>query len=107
MTYQISRTILTALVLFALPFAARAQGTNTAYGTHALNDPYLQGANNTAIGYDAVTSDTAGSDNTGTGAYTLANNTTGNQNTAFGNQTLQVNTTGDNNTAVGHVALQS
>ena len=65
------------------------------------------GAQNTATGISALTSNTGGLRNTGNGAYALANNTTGNENTANGMFALFSNTDGSFNTANGSQALYS
>ena len=83
---------------------------NTAEGMDALFnlnvDPDEGGYNNTAVGFNALYSDTDGSANTATGAFALRNNTTGNENTAFGNSALYKTQTGSFNTAVGSDALR-
>ncbi len=55
--------------------------------------------NNTAAGFEALYSDTAGSENTATGYEALFSNTTGDDNTATGYEVLLSNTTGYANTA--------
>jgi hypothetical protein len=118
-----------ALACFALAPQARATcqegcltGSNTVLGDDAL----LTGAglNNTAIGFQALLSDTGGGDNTAigsgallsnrhgaentaTGAGALFNNTSGKYNTASGTRALFHNTTGPYNTAIGADALLS
>jgi hypothetical protein len=93
---------------------------NTAFGNFAL--PSDGGFNNTAIGFNALLSNTTGifntatgsdalsfntgSYNTANGSLALENNTTGNSNTANGNNALLNNATGNNNTAVGTDALR-
>ncbi len=83
-------------------------GANTAEGTGALSSLSPQGrgsgANNTALGYHTLFSDTTGSFNTATGSVALANNN-GDNNTATGYQALVHNTTGSDNTASGYQAL--
>jgi trimeric autotransporter adhesin len=59
---------------------------------------------NTSFGYTALSSNT-GNDNTATGYEALSSGNTGNNNTADGLSALSANTTGNNNTAVGQVAL--
>jgi len=82
--------------------------TNTALGTSALNDEVgstsATGNENTAIGFDALYSDTSGSYNTATGVAALESNQTGSANTALGYAALSVNT-GSYNTASGYGAL--
>ncbi len=62
-------------------------------------------SNNTALGEDALISNTTGFDNTAIGLDALFSNTTGSANTATGWTALQSNTTGFNNTADGVFAL--
>ena len=78
---------------------------------------------NTAVGYEALKSNSTGSRNTAVGTYSLYSNTTGHrnasfgfsslesntegfQNSGFGSYTLQDNTTGNYNNAIGSNALQ-
>jgi Chaperone of endosialidase len=61
---------------------------------------------NTAIGVEALLSNTTGTDNTASGVLALASNTTGSSNTASGIFALLANTTGFNNTASGRSAAQ-
>lgn len=64
--------------------------------------------NNTAIGQNALQSNTTGSENGAFGKYALIANTTGSGNTAVGGwAALYGNTTGDRNTAVGDYSLFS
>jgi hypothetical protein len=62
---------------------------------------------NTAVGYNALFSNTTGIQNTAVGYNALSSNTTGNRNIAGGYNTLFSNTTGIQNTAVGYNALSS
>jgi len=80
-------------------------GSNTAIGVQALQSN-TTGNSNTASGTVALRSNTTGSQNTATGDTALANNTTGGNNTASGANALQFNTTGDDNTASGTFALR-
>ena len=79
---------------------------NTALGFEALLSE-TSGDNNTATGYQALHSNTTGSANTATGVWALTANTTGSANTAIGIWSLFSNTTGENNTATGLQALYS
>ena len=63
-------------------------------------------AENTAVGYEALKSNTTGVDNTATGYNALTSSTTGNRNTANGYEALKVST-GYWNTAVGYGALST
>jgi hypothetical protein len=100
------------LISFALSPQARAtcqQGCltnqNTVLGDDALL--YNTAINNTAIGFQALFSNTAGYDNTANGALARHSNTTGTTNTAIGFNALYSNTTGSSNMAIGFDALQS
>ena len=70
-----------------------------------INDGAGTGSFNTAIGTDALFSNTTGSSNTAIGYQSLPLNTTGNNNTGLGLQSLNANTTGGNNVAIGVSAL--
>ena len=85
------------------PQICDSSSLNTAFGVNAL--PGDTGNFNTAIGFNAIFSNTSGNDNTATGFQALQNNTTGHDNTANGLQALQSNTSGIENTAVGVNAL--
>jgi len=100
-----------AFACFALVPQARAvcqegclSSNNTALGEDALISN-TTGFDNTAIGLDALFSNTTGSANTATGWTALQSNTTGFNNTANGSNSLARNTTGINNTATGEGAL--
>ena len=80
--------------------------TNTALGLEALNSN-TTGSQNTASGYQTLFSNTTGSQNTANGYQALYSNTTGNQNTAVGREALRFNTTGTANTASGYQALRA
>jgi hypothetical protein len=94
----------TALRLVA--YGAGAVTTNSAVGANALLSN-TTGANNTANGMNALLSNTTGSQNTANGVSALQNNTTGVQNTACGEDSLLSNTTGVQNTACGVDSLFS
>jgi Chaperone of endosialidase len=107
--------ILLALTWSALSPAVRAQlpspapdggysGENTAEGDSALFNLAPNGVRNTAIGFNALFSNTGGGANTAIGAAALASNTA-NDNTACGSYALANNTTGSGNTATGIDAL--
>ncbi|MGI8957947.1 MAG: tail fiber domain-containing protein [Chthoniobacterales bacterium] len=81
-----------------------ASGDNTYFGNSATTTP--TGADNTAIGFDALFSNTSGIQNTAIGSQTLVSNTEGYNNTAVGKTALQSNTTAIDGTAVGVAALQ-
>jgi len=100
-----------ALACFALSLTPNAFGVspapdggypnqNTAEGTNALFSLTTNGVRNTAIGFDALFSNTGGGANTAIGASALARNT-GNNNTACDSYALANNTTGGDNNATG------
>jgi hypothetical protein len=65
----------------------------------------LEGPSNTAVGQDALASNTDGTANTASGAEALFSNTTGGANTASGFGALRSNIDGSANTASGGSAL--
>jgi trimeric autotransporter adhesin len=67
----------------------------------------MSGDYNTALGYQALKSNTSGSYNIANGSQALTLNTTGSYNIANGHQSLLVNTTGSSNIANGHQSLSS
>lgn len=89
-------------------------GSITAYAHDAtdmivdINGYYVQNSlisnqnvNNTAVGFDALLSNTTGSGNTAIGKEALVNNTTGIGNTATGDEALFANTIGSYNIGIG------
>jgi Chaperone of endosialidase len=103
------------LALAWLALSATAQATcqqgclaneNTALGDDALSSN-TTGDNNTATGFQALSSNTTGDLNTATGAQALSSNTIGHFNTATGVNALLSNTTGFENTATGLDALST
>ena len=81
-------------------------GGNTAEGTNALFSLTSSGLFNTALGANALYTDTSGGRNTAMGVNALRFNLTGNSNTAIGVNALHRNISVDN-TAVGDSALFS
>jgi hypothetical protein len=79
---------------------------NTALGSQALQSD-TSGQSNTAVGVSALAANTTGNTNTAVGANTLQNNTSASFNTAFGSLALFNNTTGGSNTVIGFNALQA
>ncbi len=76
---------------------------NTAFGYQAEN--VTTGANNTAVGYQALVSNTIGTNNTAVGYQALWTfNSSGGNNTALGYKTLRLNA-GSDNIAVGYQTL--
>ncbi len=76
-------------------------------GTDISLPNVIVGFSNTAIGENALSSNTTGFYNTANGSGALQSNTTGFINTAIGFEALLSNTTGANNTASGYYALRS
>ncbi|MDD5511938.1 MAG: hypothetical protein PHI12_14195, partial [Dehalococcoidales bacterium] len=84
-----------------------ADGTsNTAIGYQALYSN-TTGYNNTALGTSALYSNTAGYDNIALGTSALESNTAGGSNIALGTSALYSNTTSSYNIALGYSALYS
>lgn len=84
-------------------FAAESFSGNesTALGTGSS----ALGSANTAVGFDALQTNSTGANNTAEGTLTLSNNNSGNNNVAIGFDALNVNISGSANTAVGSQAL--
>jgi hypothetical protein len=80
------------------------ESSNTAIGSNALVSN-TTGVNNSASGAAALFKNTTGSGNTASGVNALLFNTTGSNNTASGLSTLASNTQGNFNTATGDHAL--
>ena len=80
--------------------------SNTALGYQALLSN-TTGTNNVANGYLALRFNTTGTNNVANGFQALRFNTTGTDNVANGFQALRSNTTGNNNVANGTLALYS
>jgi len=86
-----------------------------AFGSFANNNAFLgfagnttmTGIGNSAVGYQALYSNTTGNYNTAAGIGALSQNTTGIVNTASGYHALFSNTTGSDNTAAGIGALEN
>src|SRR5947208_2471540 len=100
------------LACFALSPTAHAtcqQGCltdgNTVLGDDALINNSEVGSFQTALGFQALFSNTQGFNNTATGYQALFNNTLGFDNTAIGSHALAENTTGNDNTAMGYYPL--
>jgi hypothetical protein len=97
----------TSFDLGGSPFAFGSTTSQNAFLGFAGNSSTSGGIqDNTAIGYQALVSNT-GSFNTASGSFALQANTTGSFNTASGVDALFANTTGLENTASGSGALQS
>ena len=85
-------------------FTNNASPYNTALGCNALSSNST-GTNNSAFGESALTNNTTGANNNAFGYKALTNNTTGRHNSAFGHRTLEANTFGTYNTAIGYITL--
>jgi Chaperone of endosialidase len=100
-----------ALAWFALSPTARAvclQGCDTSNGSTFLGDDALvnnTGLWNTAIGYQALSSNTIGGDNVAVGSSALEANSDGYFNVAVGYNAMFSNSSGSFNTATGLYAL--
>lgn len=80
-------------------------GNNTALGYNVLSSNSSFG-NNTAIGSNSMTA-TIGNANTAVGSNTLSTNTTGRWNTAMGLSAMSILTTGQSNVAIGMDTLNN
>ena len=84
-------------------------GSNTFIGINSgnftMSGTSTQASNNTAVGYESLTSLTTGFYNSALGNQSLYSNTTGARNSAFGIYSLYSNTTGNNNSAFGYYSL--
>ena len=90
---------------FTIPVASLASGSgNTAVGYQALTTNSV-GGSNTSLGYQASNSNTTGSNNTSSGYQALFQTTTGVNNTAVGSGAMYRQVAGGNCTAVGYNAL--
>jgi hypothetical protein len=85
---------------------AGAVSTNTAVGANALTTN-SSGSGQTAIGYNALRSETTATNNTVVGTNAGYSTTTGSDLAAVGQGALFTNTTGDQNTAIGAGSLFS
>ena len=93
-----------ALSAAASLFLHNIGSNNTALGANALQSN-TNGFSNTALGTDALRTNSTGAANTALGVDALRGNTTGVNNAALGFQALRGNTTGGRNTALGRGAL--
>lgn len=84
-----------------------AIATNTVLGNGALSNSSNTGANNIAMGYNALKLNTTGLSNTAIGKSSLQTNTTGNHNTAIGNMANVGASNLENATAIGDSAIVS
>lgn len=80
-------------------------GLSVGLGINALANDDGTDNRNTAVGYEALTTNTTGGFNSAFGYKSLFNNINGEYNTASGYAALYSNTTGDSNTANGSSAL--
>jgi hypothetical protein len=79
---------------------------STALGLAALNSQTSGAVDNTAVGYNALTTSSSAFMNTAIGTSSMSNTTTGSNNTAVGVYSLRSNTTGAVNVAVGGTAME-
>ena len=79
--------------------------SNTALGTDALKTN-TTGTSNTALGYQALLSNTIGLSNVAIGDVALLNNLNGADNVAVGSDVLTANTSGEANVAIGTASLR-
>ena len=77
----------------------------TALGDNAMFDTSTQGLEDTALGFEAMYSNTTGADDTAIGASALHENASGGGNVAAGTNALYNNTTAMNNVGIGINAL--
>ncbi len=101
--YPLENTALGTDALFSF---SGPDGLNTAIGFEALYSD-TTGSGLTAVGDLALWKNTTGGDNTGVGLNALANNTTGTFSVAVGDDALSGNTTGGGSVAVGSTALST
>lgn len=99
------RRKLLALFYLLLSFSYGAISQNVSYNLNSI--PITLGTNNSAFGFQALTSLTfsAANDNSAFGYHALFSNSAGSLNTAIGSKALSGNLIGGNNTAVGSSAL--
>ncbi|MEK7573542.1 MAG: MerR family DNA-binding transcriptional regulator [Patescibacteria group bacterium] len=76
---------------------------STAIGKNALSGN--TGSRNTALGYEAITTNNTGISNAAVGYQALKANSSGSENLAFGDSALVANTTGSDNSAIGYNSL--
>ena len=94
----------TGLGFNALMSVTSLGAENTAVGSNALSDT-TTGAANVAIGFDALRATTTGGFNVAVGYHALVANTTVSYNIAIGEEALQAHTIGGDNVAVGSGAM--
>jgi len=92
-------------VAFGYGVLSSKKGFNTAIGGNALHTN-TTGAQNTANGYVSLYKNTTGIQNTADGYAVLYTNSTGSQNSAIGAYALYANTTGAYNTAQGTLTFR-
>ena len=86
--------------------STNAAEDNTAVGYQSLSSN-TTGFDNSAMGWSALSSNTTGYNNSAVGESALSNNTSGTHNSAVGAHALTDNTTGSTNSALGTNALNS
>ena len=90
-----------------VPLTCAPADINTALGVDALDSATDEDAEDTAVGFDALTDNTTGLRDTAVGVSALSSNTIGDDNTAVGIDALDLNDTGSTNSALGAKALNS
>jgi len=84
------------------PTGTIGTNANTAIGAAAMNETGPTGANNTAVGFNALSAITTGANNVAIGSNTLQNLTTGTNNTVIGTEVGTSLTTASGSTLVGY-----
>ena len=81
-----------------------SSSNNTGVGSNVFGAASVTGDSNTAVGRNAIYSNTLGRRNTAIGASALYANTTGDENIAIGTSALRDNTEGTHNVVIGSMA---
>jgi hypothetical protein len=81
-------------------------GTNTALGKNALHSN-TTGTSNSAVGFESLKNNTEGFGNTAFGTNSLSTNQNGARNTAVGQSAMYITNGAYDNTAVGYLTLQN
>ena len=106
-TIDVTNSAFTEPILQVLSDTNGRLTNNTVLGKYALlnYNSTSVGVDNTAVGNEALKSNTTGASNTGVSANALQFNTSGYSNTAVGYNSMPYNTSGFNNTAIGYNSL--
>ena len=100
-----SNTALGYAVMAGVSVTPLTGANNTGVGSLALLSAQGAAANNTALGYDALTSNATGTDSTAVGSQALYS-ATGSPNDALGYEAGLYISTGSSNVAIGYTAMQ-